>query len=123
MRVNQLGSPERPEIDDRVTRLPAREEALDRRVQGDAGELVDTEEPMAANRGVPGRDRLERTAAQVAGEDDMHDVLRGRSLRRDRVRDRHRSLERESRLDAHLLRELAPQGVDETLAGVHASAG
>ena len=56
------------------------------------------EEPVAAHGGVLRRDRLERAAGEIAGEDDVDDVLRReRALRRDRVDERDRALDRRSR--------------------------
>ena len=72
----QLGRPERPEVDGRVAGLPAGEKALDRRVQDDLVELAQPEQPVAANRGVGGGDRLQRPPAEVGREDDVDDVLR-----------------------------------------------
>ena len=78
---------------------------------------------MAANGHVVRGDLLERLPGQVAGEDDVHDVLGGEAAhRRDRVDDRHRPLDRHLGADADLLGELAVEGVDEALAGVDAAA-
>ena len=49
--------------------------------------------------------RLERAAGEVAGEDDVHDVLRReRAVRRDRVDDADRALDGHVLVDAELLR-------------------
>ena len=91
-------------------------------MQDDLVELVEREEPVAAHGGVLRGDRLQRPAAEVAGEDDVDDVLRGRSSRgRDRVDDRDRPLERHV-VDPDLLGELARERVDEALARVDAPA-
>jgi len=69
---------------------------------------------------------LER-AVQLAGEDDMDDVLRPQTpLRRDRLDDRDRPLDRQLVAIAHearLFRQLALQRVDERLAARHAAPG
>src|SRR5207302_789749 len=91
----RLRRPERPQVHRGVAGPPAAEEALDRGVQHDLFQLLDAEQAVAANRGVLRGDGLERTARQIAGEDDVHDVL-GREApnRRDRVDDRDRALDR-----------------------------
>src|SRR5712692_6765720 len=93
-------------------------------MQHDPVELVDGEEAVAANGGILGPHRLERASGQVAGEDDVHDVLaRERALRRDRVDDRHRAFDGDVLVDPDLLSELALERVDDALAGVDAAAG
>ena len=90
-------------------------------MQDDAVELVEREEAVPAHCRVLRGHGLER-AVEVAGEDDVDDVLRAqRALGRDRVDERHRALDRR-RLDAHLLAELAVERVDEALARLHAPA-
>jgi hypothetical protein len=44
--------PERAEVDHRIARLPAGEEALDRRMEAELVQLVDPEHPMASDGGV-----------------------------------------------------------------------
>ena len=111
--------PERAEIDGRVARLPAAEEALDRRMEHDVVELGRVEEPVAADGRVGRGDALERAAGEIAGEDDVHDVLRRRTARfgeiesttatgPSNVRSRPRSPTSSA--------QLAPQRVDEALA-------
>ena len=56
--------PESAEVDRRVARAPALQEALDRRVQDDLVELVRREQPVPADGCVLRRDRLERTAGR-----------------------------------------------------------
>jgi hypothetical protein len=74
---------------------------------------------VAPDCGILRSDCLERAAAQVAGEDDVHDVLRDDAAgRRDRVDDCDRTFEWKLVVDADLLAELAVQRVDEALAGV-----
>src|SRR5262249_23244721 len=81
-------------------------------------------QPVPAHRRVLRGDLLERPARQIAGEDDVHDVLaRERPSRGDRVDKRYRPLERDVSVDADLLVELAPEGLYEALASVHAAAG
>ena len=89
-----LGRPERAEVDDRVARPPAAQEALDRRVQDDLVELVDARRAGGRGRPRPATSPLERAAAEVAREDDVHDVLRREARAgRDRVDDRDRALD------------------------------
>src|SRR5205823_10845905 len=100
--------PQRAEVDGRVAGLPAAEEALDRRVQNDPVEVLQAEEAVAADRGVVRRHCLEGARAEVAGEDDVDDVLRGEATHgSDRVDDRDRSFDRQVFVDADLFRELA----------------
>src|SRR5437763_4125376 len=116
-------SPQGAQVHRWVAGLPAAQEALDRRVEHDALELVDREQPMPLHGGVLRGHRLERAPAEVAGEDDVDDVLRGEAPDgRDRVDDRDGALDRQLLVDSDLLRELAVQGVDEALARVHAAA-
>src|SRR2546421_5683399 len=106
------GRPEGAEIDGRVARLPAGEEALDRRVEHDRLELVEAEKPVAADGRVLRGHRLERAAAEIAREDDVHHVLRREaSLGCDRVDDRDGALQRELEPDSDLLRKLTVQRV------------
>ena len=42
--------PQRSKIDRRIPRLPALQEALDRRMEDDAGELVESEDPVSTHR-------------------------------------------------------------------------
>ena len=87
--------PARAEVDAGVARLPPREEALDRRVQRDAVELVELEEPVAAHCRVLETAPLERPV-ELAGEDDVDDVLRPEApLGRDRLDDRNRPFDRQ----------------------------
>jgi hypothetical protein len=91
-------------------------------VQHDRIELVHREQPVPADRGVGGADGLEG-AVEIAREDEVYDVLRDeRALRRDRVHDRDRALERR-RLDPDLLPQLAIERIDDRLARVDAAAG
>jgi len=81
------------------------------------------EEPVAAHGDVARRDSLERATGEIAGEDDVHDVLRGkRAHGRDRVDERDRAFERELVLDPHLFAQLAVERIDEALARVDAAA-
>src|SRR5437899_3798344 len=92
-------------------------------MQDDAVELVDCEQPMAAHGAVLRGHRLQRNPRQVAGEDDVHNMLRREAPhRRDRVDDRDGALDRDVVVDPDLLGELTVQGIDQTLAGVHPSA-
>src|SRR6266536_63109 len=117
-------SPESAEVDGRVAGGPALEEALDRRVQADLVELVRGEQAMAPHCGIPGGHRLERSATQVAREDDVDDVLGGEAADgRDRVDDRDRALDGRLVVDPELLGELAVKRVDEALARVDAASG
>src|SRR5882757_7901520 len=91
-----LRCPERAEIHRRVSRDPPLEESLDRRVQYGVLEVGMIEEPVAAHGDVARRDSLERATGEIACEDDVHDVLRGkRAHGRDRVDERDRAFERE----------------------------
>ena len=73
-------------------------------MEHDVVEIGGIEEPVAAHGGVARRDRLERAPGEIAGEDDVHDVLRReRPLRRDRVDERDRALDRDLVLDPDLL--------------------
>jgi hypothetical protein len=77
-------------------------------VQDDLVQFVHAEQPVALDGRVLGRDRLERSPAEIAREDDVDDVLRrGEPRRRDRVDDRDRTLERHI-VDPDLLCELPP---------------
>src|SRR5262245_65122643 len=77
---------------------------------------------MPANGGVLRGHGLERAAAEIAGEDDVHDVLGDMAPRGgNRVHDRHRSLERQLVVDADLLGELSMQGAGEALDRVDAA--
>src|SRR5206468_1298962 len=108
----------------RVTRLPTAEEALDRRVENQAVEVRDREEPVTTHSGVLRGDGLERASSEVAREDDVHDVLlREAARRRDRVDEGDGSLHWQLVVDPDLLRQLAVQRVDEALSGVDAAAG
>src|SRR6266545_2171511 len=89
----------------------------------DRVEVVEREEAVPADGGVLRADGFQRAAAQVAGEHDVHDVLRRqRPLRRDRLDDAHRSLERNVLVDPELFDELAVQRIHEALAAVDAAA-
>src|SRR3954454_16822168 len=93
-------------------------------MQHDLVELARVAEPVPADRDVARRHRLERAAGEVAGEDDVHDVLRReRPLRRDRVDDRDRPLDGQLVLIPALFAQLAVQRVLEALARVDAAAG
>src|SRR6266516_2458029 len=121
--TNELRCPERAQIHRRVARFPATQEALDRRMEHDVVELDTVEQPVASHRRILRRDSGERTPREIAGEDDVHDVLDCEGpLRRDRVDEGDRPLDRDLVLDADLLVKLAVERVGETLAGVHASA-
>jgi len=92
---------------------------VDRGVQDDRLQLVAGEQPVAANGCVLRGHRLERAAAEVAGEDDVHHVLgHDAPLGRDRVDDRDRALERDLVGDPDLLAKLPMQRRDQALAGV-----
>ena len=71
-----LRNPQRAEVDDRVAWPPARQEALDRRVEHDLLELRDGEEPVPPDGGVARCHGVERPVAEVSREDDVHDMLR-----------------------------------------------
>ena len=117
-----LAGPEGAEIDGRVARLPAREEALDRRVHDDVLQLLAGEQPRALDRCVPRLDVVERPVRQVGGEDDVDDVAAGQHrARRDRVDERDRPLELDVGLDRELLAQLAPERLDQRLADVDAA--
>ena len=123
-RRHEYGAQSEPRYTAGSPGLPPAQEALDRRMEHDLVELRAVEEPMAAHGGVVRRGRLERAAGEIAGEDDVHDVLRReRTLRRDRVDDRDRALDRDLVLDADLFAQLAVQRVREALARVDAAAG
>jgi len=93
-------------------------------MQHDRLELVDPKEPVAADGCVLRGHGLERTAPEIAREDDVHDVLRREApLRGDRVDDRNGALERQLEADSDLLRELPVQRVHEALARVDSAAG
>src|SRR5205823_12607087 len=80
-----LGRPKGAQVDRGVAWLPTTEEALDRRVDDDPVEVAGREEAVTADGRVLRGDRLERAAAEIAGEDDVDDVLlRERPLGRDR---------------------------------------
>src|SRR5438874_8846920 len=77
---------------------------------------------MATDRRVGGGHRLERAAAEVAGEDDVNHVLgRERTHGCDRIDDRDRPLDRQLVRDPELLDQLTVQRSDEALARVHAA--
>ena len=83
-----LRRPQRPEVDARVAGLEAPQEAPDRRMQREALQLVEIEQPVAADGLVVGDDVRERPV-ELGGEDDVHDVLRPEAaLGGDRVDDR-----------------------------------
>ena len=79
-----LGHPERPEVDHGIPGAPAGQEALDRRMEHDLVELTHVEQPVPVNGRVLRGHRLERPPFQVAGEDDVDDVFRGRRCARAR---------------------------------------
>src|SRR5438067_10877810 len=115
---------ERTQIHSRIARLPAPKESLDRWVHDDAVQLDRIEQTVAAYRRVLRRDAVERTSGEIAGEDDVHDVLRLElRLRRDRVDDRDRALERNLVGETDLFRELAMERVDEALPRVDPASG
>src|SRR3954447_712075 len=119
-----LGRPEGAEVDGGVSRCPALEEPVDRRMQDELGQLVRSEQAMTAHGGVVRGDGLERPAAEVAGEDDVDDVLGCEAAHgRDRVDDRDRPFDRHLVGDTDLLGELAVQRVDERLARVDSPTG
>ena len=91
-------------------------------MQADLVQFLGPEQAVAANRGVARGHGLQRPAAQIPGEDDVDDVLRGEAPhRRDRVDDRDGPLH--GRLvDPDLFRELAMERVDEALARVDPAA-
>src|SRR5262245_60755605 len=78
---------------------------------------------MAANCGVLGRHGLQRSSPQVAGEDDVDDVLGGSAVRRDRFDDGDRALERQVLFDPALLGELAFQRLKQSLPAIDAASG
>src|SRR5712691_11470996 len=93
-------------------------------MEDDHVEVVDGEQPVAANGGVLRADRVERPSREVAGEDDVDDMpAGGRALGRDRVDDRNRALDGDVLVDSDLLGELALERVDQALARVYAAAG
>src|SRR6185312_10260453 len=117
-------NPQLPEINGGVAGLPTAQETLDRRMQDDVVEITDLEEPVPAHGCIPRGDRFERSPAEIAREDDVHDMLRREAVPRgDRVDECDGSFHRELIVDADLLGELAVQRVDETLAAVDAAAG
>ena len=61
-----LRRPQRPQVDARVARLEAPQEAPDRRMERDALELVEVEEPVAADRLVARDDGRERAVELAA---------------------------------------------------------
>src|SRR3982751_4593236 len=90
--TNPLRCPQRTQIHRRIAGLPPPQEALNRWMQHDVVELCALEEPVAADGGVSRGRSFEGASGQVAGEDDVHDVLRGEgTLRGDRVDDRDRA--------------------------------
>ena len=112
------------EVDRRVARLPALQEALDRRVQHDLVELVEPNSRWprtAASCDVTASsERSPRSPAKMMWTTCFAAKLRAG---RDRVDDRDRALDRQVVVDPDLLGELAVQRVDEALAGVDAAAG
>src|SRR4051812_4851727 len=121
--TRRSGCPERAQIHRGVARLPAPQEALDGRMQHHVVELGALEEPVAADGRVLRRRCFERAAREIAGEDDVDDVLgREGTLRRDRVDDRDRPFDGNLVLDPDLLAKLAVERVGEALPGVHTAA-
>src|SRR5579859_1666735 len=119
-----LRGPERAEVDTRIAGLPARKEALDRRGPHDLVEFADHEKPVAAHGCVLGCHLLQRAAREVAGEDDVHDVLPGERARgRDRVDERHRAFEVDVLVDPDLLVHLATKRLQQAFARMDAAPG
>src|SRR4051794_35436891 len=119
-----LPRPEGAEVHRWVAGLPPLQEPLDRRVHDDLAELLAREEARALHGRVARLDVVQRAVRQIGREDDVHDVLAAdERLRRDRVADRDGPLELHVGLDAELLPQLAPERLDERLAGVDAAAG
>ena len=124
VRLDSSRRPERAEVGDRVARLPAPEEALDRRMEDDLVQLDGREQAVPLHGRILGAHGLERPAREVGREDDVDDVLRRERARgRDGVDDRHRPLERHLAVEAELLPQLAAQRLHEALSGVDAAAG
>ena len=119
-------APTAPQVDARVAGLEAPQEAADRRVQREPLELVEVEQPVAAH-GLVARDDVGERAVELGREDDVDDVLRPEAaLRRDRVDDRDRALDRDLVAvlgQPGLLVELALQRLRQALAAPHAAAG
>src|SRR3954466_5510871 len=80
MVVSMSARPERTQVHHRVTGLPPAEKTLDRRMERDPVEVVEDEKAVTTHRSVDRGDRLERAVAEIAGEDDVHDVLGARIL-------------------------------------------
>src|SRR5206468_7956258 len=92
-------------------------------MQDDVVEVIETEQPVPADGRVLRVDRLQRASAEVAREDDVHDMLGREALYwRDRVDNRDRALNRHLLADSELLPELAVEGIDQALPRVHAPA-
>src|SRR5712691_3356037 len=93
-------------------------------MENDRVEVVDGEQPVAADGCVLRADRVQRPPREVAGEDDVVVMPAGRrAVRRNRVDDRNRALDGDVLVDSDLLGELALERVDQALARVHAAAG
>ena len=97
----------------RVAGLPAAQKALDRRVHDTSSSSARPNRRWPRTAASSRGDRLERAPAEVAGEDDVHHVLRrNAALGRDRVDDRDGALDRQLVVDPDLLRELPVERVD-----------
>src|SRR5262249_17780032 len=118
-----LGRPESAEVHAWISRLPAREEALDGRMEHDLVEFADREQAVAADCGVLRGHLLQRPAGKVAGEDDVHDVLACERARgRDRIDERDGPLEVDVLIQTDLFVQLAAECLYQALASVHAAA-
>jgi hypothetical protein len=90
-------------------------------VQHHAVELVYLEQAVTADRRVMRLHLLQRPTGEIAGEDDVDDVLRGEApLWCDRVDECDWPLEWQLVLQADLLQQFPLQRVDEALARVDA---
>src|SRR4051794_22440044 len=89
-----LPRPERPEVHSRVTGLPALHEPLHGWVHDDLLELLEREEPCAADHRLLDLDVVQRAVRQVSAEDHVDDVPVARlPVRGDRLGDRDRAFE------------------------------
>src|SRR6185436_4747144 len=118
--------PQRSEVDTRIAWLEPTAEVVDGRMDSQPFELVAFEKPVPPHRLVPRDDVGERTV-DLAGEDDVDDMLRPEApLRRDRLHDRDGPLDRNLVAvvnQSRLLRELTRQRVRQAFPAVHAAAG
>ena len=117
-------SPERAEIDRRVSRLPAAEEALDRRMQDDLVQLVGREEPVAAHGRILRGDRSRATGRSRSPAKMMWTTCFAAKLRAGAIESTIAtgpSTGISSSIPTSSA-QLAVQRVDEALAGVDAAA-